>query len=99
MGYASEAGNFGLFIGSEFDLRASLWHVSLQSADYMVPRLPSTAPGHHHPAEVAGNPDEDDAYFYYSSFTETPQIYKTSIASGKTTLWEKVVIPVEHHGG
>jgi prolyl oligopeptidase len=44
---------------------------------------------------MVGNPDEDDAYFYYSSFTETPQIYKTSIASGKTTLWEKIVIPVD----
>ena len=44
---------------------------------------------------MVGNPDEDDAYFYYSSFTETPQIYKTSIASGKTTLWEKVEIPVD----
>jgi len=44
---------------------------------------------------MVGNPDEDDAYFYYSSFTETPQIYKTSIATGKTTLWEKIELPVD----
>ncbi len=44
---------------------------------------------------MVGNPDEDDAYFYYSSFTDTPQIYKTSIASGKTALWEKLDIPVD----
>ena len=42
-----------------------------------------------------GLPDEDDAYFYYSSFTEVPQIFKTSVKSGKTELWEKVDIPVD----
>lgn len=42
-----------------------------------------------------GLPDEDEAYFYYSSFTEVPQIFKTSVKSGKTELWEKVDIPVD----
>jgi len=42
-----------------------------------------------------GRPDEDDAYFYYSSFTEVPQIFKTSVKSGKTELWEKIDIPVD----
>lgn len=42
-----------------------------------------------------GLPDEDDAYFYYSSFTEVPQIFKTSVKTGKTELWEKVNIPVD----
>jgi len=44
---------------------------------------------------MIGNPDEDDAYFYFSSFTNTPQIYRTSIAKGTTTLWEKIEIPVD----
>jgi prolyl oligopeptidase len=44
---------------------------------------------------MVGNPDEDDAYYYFSSFTETPQIYRTSIAKGTTSLWEKVKIPVD----
>jgi len=44
---------------------------------------------------MIGNPDEDDAYFYFSSFTDTPQIYRTSIAKGTTTLWEKVEMPVD----
>lgn len=44
---------------------------------------------------MIGNPDEDDAYFYFSSFTETTQIYRTSIAKGTTKLWEKVQLPVD----
>ncbi len=44
---------------------------------------------------MIGNPDEDDAYFYFSSFTQTPTIYRTSIATGATSLWEKVEIPVD----
>ena len=44
---------------------------------------------------MVGNPDEDDAYYYFSSFTETPQIFRTSIAKGTTTLWEKTKIPVD----
>jgi prolyl oligopeptidase len=47
---------------------------------------------------MVGNPDEDDAYYYYSSFTETPQIFRTSIAKGTTSLWEKVEIPVDTSG-
>jgi prolyl oligopeptidase len=44
---------------------------------------------------MLGNPEEDDAYFYFSSFTVTPHIFKTSIASGTTSLWEKVELPVD----
>ena len=32
---------------------------------------------------LSGNPDEDTAYFAYTSFTEPQIIYKTSIATGK----------------
>lgn len=44
---------------------------------------------------MLGEPDEDDAYYYFSSFTEVPQIYRTSIASGKTELWQKIELPVD----
>ncbi|MBC8071373.1 MAG: S9 family peptidase [Deltaproteobacteria bacterium] len=44
---------------------------------------------------MIGEPDEDDAYFYFSSFTVTPQIFKTSIANGTTSLWEKIDLPVD----
>jgi prolyl oligopeptidase len=44
---------------------------------------------------LIGRADEDEAYFGYSSFTEVPQIFKTSVASGRTALWEKVDLPVD----
>ncbi len=44
---------------------------------------------------ILGEPDEDEGYYYFSSFTETPQIFKTSIASGKSELWQKIEIPVD----
>ncbi len=37
-----------------------------------------------------GREDEDEAYYYYASFTEMPQIFRTSIKTGKTELWEKI---------
>jgi len=40
--------------------------------------------------EMAGNPDKDEAYFLFTSYTQMPQIYRTSIKSGKTTLWETI---------
>jgi prolyl oligopeptidase len=46
-------------------------------------------------AGMVGNDDEDEAYFTYSSFTEVPQVYRTSIASGATELWARVDFPVD----
>jgi prolyl oligopeptidase len=42
-----------------------------------------------------GRPDEDEAYFSFTSFTSPPEVFKTSAKSGKTTLWEAVKIPVD----
>lgn len=42
-----------------------------------------------------GNPDEDTAYFTFSSFTTPRQVYKTSIQSGDTELWDKLDIPID----
>ena len=44
---------------------------------------------------MIGNPDEDDAYFYYSSFVEVPRIYKTSVKTGQTELWSRIEYPVD----
>jgi prolyl oligopeptidase len=44
---------------------------------------------------MAGNPDEDDAYFGFDSFTRPPEIHRTSIRSGETTLWAAVEIPID----
>ncbi len=44
---------------------------------------------------LVGNPDEDRAYYSYTSFTEPSQIFETSIASGETRLWQKIDLPVD----
>lgn len=44
---------------------------------------------------LVGNPDEDRAYYGFSSFTEPHQIFETSIASGETRLWQKIDLPVD----
>jgi prolyl oligopeptidase len=44
---------------------------------------------------LIGDEDRDDAYFSYSSFTEPPRIYRTSVASGATELWASVSFPVD----
>jgi len=44
---------------------------------------------------MAGNPDEDDAYFGFTSFTTPQQIHRTSIKTGKTSLWAEVKLPID----
>lgn len=44
---------------------------------------------------MVGNPEDDDAYFYYSSFNEVPQIHRTSVKTGKTSLWATITYPVD----
>ncbi|MCG8422453.1 MAG: prolyl oligopeptidase family serine peptidase [Proteobacteria bacterium] len=44
---------------------------------------------------MLGNPDEDTAYFGFTSFTTPTQIYQTSIKSGKTQLWYQLELPVD----
>ncbi|MEX1363744.1 MAG: prolyl oligopeptidase family serine peptidase, partial [Nannocystaceae bacterium] len=44
---------------------------------------------------LLGRPDEDAAYFYYTSFTQPPMIYETSVSTGKTRLWETIDYPVD----
>ncbi len=44
---------------------------------------------------MVGNPDEDEAYFSFTSFTQVPQIFRTSVRTGKTSLWETVPIPAD----
>ncbi len=44
---------------------------------------------------LLGRPDEDEAFFYYTSFTQPPMIYSTSVASGKTSLWDTIEYPID----
>jgi prolyl oligopeptidase len=42
-----------------------------------------------------GNEDEDTAYYAFVSFTQPLQIFKTSVATGATSLWAEVKVPVD----
>ena len=44
---------------------------------------------------LAGTPDEDEAFFNFSSFTHPPEIWRTSIATGSTRQWAKREVPVD----
>jgi len=42
-----------------------------------------------------GREDEDEAYFSFTSFIQMPQIFKTSVKTGKTELWETIKYPAD----
>jgi prolyl oligopeptidase len=44
---------------------------------------------------MVGLPDEDTAYFSYTSFTEPRVIYKTSIRTGKVSEWTRIKLPID----
>ena len=44
---------------------------------------------------LVGNPDEDTAYFSYTSFTEPQIVYRTSIASGAVSEWTWIGLPID----
>jgi prolyl oligopeptidase len=44
---------------------------------------------------LIGNPDDDEAYFDFTSFTVPGEIYKTSINSGSVEKWTEVKVPID----
>jgi prolyl oligopeptidase len=44
---------------------------------------------------MIGLPDEDTAYFAFSSFTSPDVIFRTSIRTGKVTEWARISIPID----
>jgi len=52
-------------------------------------------PGLGETSGMLGRGDEDEAYFYYTSFAQPPMIYETSVATGKTKLWATIDVPVD----
>ncbi|MEM8995831.1 MAG: prolyl oligopeptidase family serine peptidase [Acidobacteriota bacterium] len=44
---------------------------------------------------LLGEPDEDRAYYYYSSYTRPQQVYEMSVETGKSRLWSKRDAPVD----
>ncbi|MFN7916886.1 MAG: prolyl oligopeptidase family serine peptidase [Vicinamibacterales bacterium] len=52
-------------------------------------------PPHGSCSGLTGNPDDDDAYVSYSSFTQPAVIYRTSMATGATREWARVSPPLD----
>ena len=44
---------------------------------------------------VVGDPDQDEAFLRFASFTTPPRILKTSIARGGVTTWAEVKVPAD----
>jgi prolyl oligopeptidase len=43
----------------------------------------------------SGEPDDDVAYYSFQSFTYPTEIFETSVATGKTSTWYKLRVPVD----
>ncbi len=52
-------------------------------------------PGLGSATDFLGNDDDDEAFYSWSSFTHPPQIFRTSIKTGKSSLWAKIEVPVD----
>ncbi len=44
---------------------------------------------------LSGLPDQDEAYFQFSSFTTPRQVYRASVSKGTVELWAEVDVPVD----
>ena len=44
---------------------------------------------------LVGTPERDEAFYDFSSFTHPPEIWRTSIASGRSRQWAKREVPVD----
>jgi prolyl oligopeptidase len=44
---------------------------------------------------LLGNEDEDDAYYLFTSFTRSTEIYRVSVRTGRSKLWFKLKVPVD----
>jgi prolyl oligopeptidase len=46
-------------------------------------------------SSLSGDADDDLAYYAFQSFTYPTEIFETSVATGKTTTWYKLNVPVD----
>ena len=44
---------------------------------------------------MVGDPDRDEAYYVFTSFTVPPQVYQTSVARGTSSLWSQIELPID----
>ncbi|HEV7534519.1 MAG TPA: prolyl oligopeptidase family serine peptidase, partial [Acidimicrobiia bacterium] len=54
-----------------------------------------TLPGIGSSAGLTGRPDGDEAFYDFSSFTQPPEIWRTSVSSGARRRWAKRDVPVD----
>ena len=46
-------------------------------------------------AGAGGDPDYDELFYSFNSFTQPPEFFKTSVTSEAATLWSKIDMPVD----
>ncbi len=46
-------------------------------------------------SNLIGDEDEDEAFYGYSSFTMPPQVFRTSVKTGKSEVYSAVSVPVD----
>lgn len=46
-------------------------------------------------SNLVGDEDDDEAFFSFSSLTMPPQIFRTSVKTGKSAVYSKVEVPVD----
>jgi len=52
-------------------------------------------PGQGTASNLIGLEDDDEAYYGYSAFLTPPQVFKTSVKTGKSSVWAKIEVPVD----
>jgi len=75
-------------------LKNAASHVEVRDLDGK-PLRTIALPGVGSTGGVMGDPDRDEAYFSFTSFTVPNQIYKTSIERGTTELWSEIELPID----
>lgn len=45
--------------------------------------------------DFIGDDDDDEAFYSWSSFLRPPEIFKTSVKTGKSSLWAKIAVPFD----
>ncbi len=46
-------------------------------------------------SSLIGLPEDDEAYYAFSSFTMPRQVFKTSVKTGQSELWAKIDVPID----
>ena len=65
--------------------------VTLEGRPVREVELPSVGAA----SNLYGLEDRDEAWFVFSSFSTPPQVYKTSVATGRVELWARVELPLQ----